>query len=230
MLHRVTFAAHKLAHPCVRNRTSKRLFTNGCETCLSSHSDKALNDIRQTLSLSLDFITEEEEKALVSTITPYFRRLRYQKDHWDSAIVGYRETEIAHTSWPENCRPVIHRILESSGLISKGTALPHSHVLDLEADGHIKPHVDSVRFCGDLIAGVSLLTDAIMRFIHTTDASRSCDVLLKRRSLYVMSGSCRYDYTHEILPSGSLFKDLPIEKGRRLVVICRSKPSHEKLT
>ena len=44
-----------------------------------------------------------------------------------------------------NCR-------SSSFDASSHRLLPYVHVLDLAGDGHIKPHVDSARFCGDTVA------------------------------------------------------------------------------
>ena len=44
--------------------------------------------------------------------------------------------------------------------------LKHVHVLDLAEGGRIKPHVDSVKFCGDTITGICLLSDAVMRLVQ----------------------------------------------------------------
>ena len=41
--------------------------------------------------------------------------------------------------------------------------LPPVHILDLHEDGYIKPHVDSIKFSGGVVAGLSLLSDGIMR-------------------------------------------------------------------
>lgn len=52
------------------------------------------------------------------------------------------------------------------------------------------------------------------------------DVLLPRRSLYIMTGVSRYEYTHAILgQSESFFKELPVEKNRRISIICRNDPT-----
>ncbi len=64
--------------------------------------------------------------------------------------------------------------------------LAHVHILDIHKDGYIKPHVDSVRFCGNTIAGLSLLSDSIMRFKNVNNESLYANVLLKRRSLYII--------------------------------------------
>jgi hypothetical protein len=37
------------------------------------------------------------------------------------------------------------------------------HVLDLHPEGYILPHVDSIKFSGGVVAGLSLLSTSIMR-------------------------------------------------------------------
>ena len=117
-------------------------------------------------------------------------------------------------------------------------------MLDLDAAGFIKPHVDSVRFCGTTIAGISLLSDSVMKLVHTTEdhsasndyrsqpeqTKKSADtyaakILLKRFSLYIMSHSARYNYTHEILKNDESFlNNRKVEKTRRISIICRNEP------
>lgn len=64
-----------------------------------------------------------------------------------------------------------------------------------------------------------------MRLVHDKQNTLFGDVLLKRRSLYVMKGSARYDYKHEILKNEeSYFKGGKVEKNRRMSVICRNAP------
>lgn len=87
-----------------------------------------------------DFISEEEEQTLLQEIEPYLKRMRYEFDHWDDAIHGYRETERKH--WYPANRAIFDRVKE---LAFKGETLPYIHVLDLAKEGVIKPHVDSVR-------------------------------------------------------------------------------------
>ena len=131
----------------------------------------------------------------------------------------------------------------AASLHFSGTWLP-CHAIDLHQDGELNAHVDSVRFSGNLVAGLSLLSDAIMRLKPSTDSTsidksdekgekkashtpiesnEYVDLLLPRRSLYVLSGMSRYGYSHELLPSGSLFHQnvTPIHRHRRLSVIFR---------
>lgn len=67
-----------------------------------------------------------------------------------------------------------------------------------------------------------------MRLVHDKHNHLYADVLLKRRSLYVMNGSARYDYKHEILSNEhSKFDGEVIVKDRRISVICRNEPRPE---
>lgn len=70
------------------------------------------------------------------------------------AIQGYRETE--RSQWTEENSVVLSRV-RGLAFGADGETLPHVHVLDLAAAGHIKPHIDAVRviylicYCSTLI-------------------------------------------------------------------------------
>lgn len=95
------------------------------------------------------------------------------------------------------------------------TLLSSVHVLDLEPQGYIKPHVDSVKvgrgqwlgapswgwasqakthpppcplfqFCGSTIAGLSLLSPSVMRLVHTQEPGEWLELLLEPGSLYIL--------------------------------------------
>lgn len=197
-------------------------------------------DFLRDMTLYEDFISVSEEQELMTEVDQVTKRMRYEYDHWDDAIHGYRETE--RKGWYPHNRLVLDRL----GKFSFDTAvMPYVHVLDLAKDGIIKPHVDSSRYCGNIIAGLSLLTDCIMRLrrvdetkyyqgnnsdqIHvkpdaeaTKEFDYYVDILLKRRSLYIMRDSARYKFTHEVLAPGALFKQQPVDKDRRVSIICRN--------
>ncbi|EFN75281.1 alpha-ketoglutarate-dependent dioxygenase alkB homolog 7, mitochondrial [Harpegnathos saltator] len=221
----------------VISRIANRAF---CYTSLrhvaNSNSDtKELNadlmkdwkvELHNTMKILPNFISEKEEEILLQEIEPYMKRLRYEFSHWDNAIHGYRETE--WRKWNEDNSEIIDRV--------RKTAFPRDvaqlslvHILDLSAKGWIKPHVDSIRFCGGIIAGLSLLSDSVMR-LTMVEHEKECSecFLLPRRSLYIMSGVARYKYNHEILKSEeSYFEGQHIPKNRRISVICRSEPDPE---
>lgn len=64
-----------------------------------------------------------------------------------------------------------------------------------------------------------------MRLVNEKNKLLYGDVLLKRRSLYIMTGVARYDFTHEVLKNEeSFFKGQKVEKARRISVMCRNEP------
>lgn len=200
-----------------RNITLKSVNLNKVEKSITDWRDA----LCATMKVYPDFITPEEETFLLEELEPYMKRLRYEIDHWDDAIHGYRETE--RNQWNEQNIKIINRIRQKA--FPPGMPqLNLVHVLDLKAEGWIKPHVDSVRFCGDVIAGLSLLSDSVMR-LTMVGHEEECreDFLLPRRSLYIMKGVARQLYNHEILKSDeSYFQGRKIPKSRRISVICRS--------
>ncbi|CAG0891992.1 unnamed protein product [Cyprideis torosa] len=157
-----------------------------------------------------------------------FKRSRYQWDHWDDAIHGFRETE--RSEWKnQESRAVIERIRRVAFGDQEKRIMSHTHILDISEEGWIKAHVDSVRFCGSTIAGLSLCSSSVMRLrpSPTTDENNSVhvDVKLPRRSLYVMKDRVRYDYSHEVLKvSESRWNQELVPRGRRVSIICRNEP------
>ena len=125
------------------------------------------------------------------------------------------------------------------------------HAIDLAQDGDLDAHVDSVKFSGGIVCGISLLSDSIMRLRPSGESKRGnqpgqphqkpisldandyVDLYLPKKSLYVLSGLSRYEYTHELLPNRSEFtlvQDgecdvdvISVERGRRLSIIFRDK-------
>ncbi|KAM4888922.1 alpha-ketoglutarate-dependent dioxygenase alkB homolog 7, mitochondrial isoform 2-T2 [Thomomys bottae] len=138
------------------------------------------------------------------------------------AIHGFRETE--KSRWSEASRAILQRV-QSAAFGPGQTLLSLVHVLDLEPQGYIKPHVDSVKFCGTTIAGLSLLSSSVMRLVHTQEPGQWLELLLEPGSLYILRGAARYDFSHEILrDEESFFGERHIPRGRRISVICRSLP------
>ncbi|XP_026750781.1 alpha-ketoglutarate-dependent dioxygenase alkB homolog 7, mitochondrial [Galleria mellonella] len=170
-----------------------------------------------------DFVTEAEEASLLAELEPYLKRMRYEFDHWDDAIQGFRETE--RSRWSAVNGGVLSRVRATAFAASE--PLPHVHVLDLAAAGHIKPHIDAVRFCGEVIAGVSLLSAAVMRLQHAQRHHLQFDALLPQRSLYIMRGAARYQFTHAVCGGDgeqSTWRGEVIRRRRRVALITRSQP------
>ena len=101
-----------------------------------------MKDLTNSFRIIPNFISEEEEVALCKEVEPHLKRLVYEKNHWDEAIVGFRETERKH--WNKFNSEVIQRLRQNS-FKPNVKHIPSVHVLDLAEDGHIKPHIDSPR-------------------------------------------------------------------------------------
>ncbi|XP_076652502.1 alpha-ketoglutarate-dependent dioxygenase alkB homolog 7, mitochondrial [Halictus rubicundus] len=200
-------------------------------TNLSNKADQDLENwkeqLHSTMQIIPNFISAAEEQSLIEEVDPYMKRLRYEESHWDDAIHAYRETE--RKDWNENNAKIINRIRETA-FPKELSQLPLIHVLDLAAKGWIKPHVDSIRFCGEIIAGLSLLSNSVMRLTMVGhETTHKHDFLLPQRSLYIMSGVARYNYNHEILKNEeSYFEGQHIPKIRRISIICRCQPNSSR--
>ncbi|XP_018309604.1 alpha-ketoglutarate-dependent dioxygenase alkB homolog 7, mitochondrial [Mycetomoellerius zeteki] len=200
----------------------------------NSEKTKSSNDVIKdwrvelydTMKVLPNFISEKEEDVLVQEVDPYMKRLRYEFSHWDNAIHGYRETE--WKKWSKDSSQILDKV-RTKAFSPEMIQLSLVHILDLAPEGWIKPHIDSVRFCGGIIAGLSLLSDSVMR-LAMEGHEKKCVAcfLLPRRSLYIMSGVARYKYNHEILKSEeSYFEGQHVPKGRRISIICRSEADPE---
>uniref|UniRef100_A0A2C9K1F0 Alpha-ketoglutarate-dependent dioxygenase AlkB-like domain-containing protein n=1 Tax=Biomphalaria glabrata TaxID=6526 RepID=A0A2C9K1F0_BIOGL len=211
---------------------SHHSFTTQVETLTKKENIDAKDNgiykiLANDMSVYNDFLTEEEENSLLQEAELALKRLRYETSHWDNAIHGYRETE--KMSWNEQNSKIIQRVRHLA-FSKRSSPLTFVHILDLAKDGFIKPHVDAVRFCGDTIAGMCLLSSCVMRLALEKDSTKYGDIYLPRRCLYIMKGRARYEFTHEVLKSEeSKFKQQIVPRDRRISVICRNEPDPEKI-
>jgi alkylated DNA repair protein alkB family protein 7 len=158
-----------------------------------------------------------------------FVRRRYEKGHWDAVIIKYKETELLdESSLSIETQSVLDRVREQllqchfdDDHKKQVTWLP-CHAIDLHPEGALNAHVDSVRFSGDIVGGLSLLSPSIMRLKPEGEGeSGHVDLFLPPLSLYVISGPSRYSYTHELLPTGATFGGVAVERNHRLSVMFR---------
>jgi alkylated DNA repair dioxygenase AlkB len=150
------------------------------------------------LLFSPDFISEKQEKFIL---------LKINEEKWDTTLArrtqqyGYRydynslsrnlSTDFA-PEIPKYCNIVINKLL-SEKLIETP---PDQLIVNEYTPGQgISKHTDSNVF-EDRISSLSLNSGCIMSFESKTGVKT--DVYLPRRSLVVLTGKSRYEYTHEI--------------------------------
>ncbi|XP_004558535.1 alpha-ketoglutarate-dependent dioxygenase alkB homolog 7, mitochondrial [Maylandia zebra] len=207
---------------CLSSGATSGLLPLGDEAPMVGSSPELVQKLRSQVEVRTDFITEAEEAAFLRELDPGLKKKRYEFDHWDDAIHGYRETE--RLRWGAACEEILNRV-RSTAFPECSQLLGPVHVIDLDKTGYIKPHIDSVKFCGSTIAGLSLLSDSIMRLVKEDTPSEWLDLLLSRRSLYILRDQARYKFTHEILKNEeSVFNGQRVPRQRRISVICRNLP------
>ncbi|CAM9201698.1 unnamed protein product, partial [Chrysoparadoxa australica] len=175
-----------------------------------------------------DFISQDRHDALVAELEPVLRRKRYMQGHWDAVIQNYKETERHDWAWSPDNAAAIKAIRESCVFPPDLHAWKPVHVIDLSAEGFISPHVDSVKFSGRIVAGLSLLSTSVMQLQREgseedPDPSSIIRMLLPPRSLYLLQHAGRYKFTHEIRPSSEPieWEGEELQRGRRISLIFR---------
>ena len=154
-----------------------------------------------------EIISEAEESALVAEAERWLARRAFEPGHFDGVIRNYREQQQPLGRVREPSRALLQKL--SAAAVPGAEVLP-VHVLELAADGVIGRHVDHVEYSGGTIAGLSLVSSAVMTLHHEgTDAA--LDLTLPPRSLYALSGAARYEWGHSLVPAGRriamLFRD-----------------------
>lgn len=202
--------------------------SSSIDSCTSASSDELK---AKHLQLYHDIITKDEEELLLLHFDTIFNRKRYEGNHWDDVIQKYKEIELNHnqTSIPIDVNRIIAKI---SDIIKSNCSdsipdmlLLSPHVIDLHSEGEIHPHIDSIKFSGGLVAGVSILSSRVLKLTSDIDVYKDIVIeeMLPRRSLYLLQGPLRYDFKHAILGSKSTstssYPDVAVD--RRLSIIFR---------
>ncbi|RHZ29610.1 hypothetical protein DYB37_011514 [Aphanomyces astaci] len=228
---------------CHRSTGFKRAFSTSFSWQDSPLVDRSMCKdatlVWNDLQVMQDVLTLDEERLLADEAAALLRRRRYEVNHWDQVIVNFKEMETVKWSQGTVLRtqfqihiPVgsLSSRIEAADILARVRTLPilpqdleyfpPVHVIDLAEAGYIKPHVDSIKFSGQVVAGLNLLSPAVMRFQEEHGDNR-IDLLLPRRSFYCMRGGVRYRYTHEILPGVQHFQGQPVERTRRISIMIR---------
>lgn len=86
----------------------------------------------------------------------------------------------------------------------------------------IGPHIDCTICFGPVVASLSLISSALMVFVHATTKTK-LELLLEPRSLLLLTGEARYDWKHGIAARTiDTLNNLTIERQRRISLTLRT--------
>lgn len=172
-----------------------------------------------------NFISDDEHDRLLKDANSFLAKKSFLNDHFDGVITGYREG-LMNLSQADNLVELSKRVYNHFPKPSS-PLIPSVHFIELQKNGSIGKHVDSIKFSGNVVAGISLQSDCVMHLYPVNGGENIhsfplVDVLLPKKSLYIMSDEARYHWAHSI-PSGEptfLTKSVPRE--RRISMIFRN--------
>ncbi len=162
-----------------------------------------------------DYITADEEHALIEAIEgqPWLNDLKRRVQHYGYKY-DYKARAVTADSFlgplPDWMKPVVQNL----------PFKPDQAIVNEYLPGQgISAHVDCVPCFDDTIVSLSLGSGAIMQF---TNGQEKYDLYLEPRSLIILSGPARYEWTHAIPARKSdVIDGFKIERGRRISLTFR---------
>jgi len=152
------------------------------------------------LELVLDFITEEEEKALLERVDqqPWLDALKRRVQHYGWRYnYTYRQVTPADRLGP--LPDWLHDLAERVHARHAGER-PDQVIINEYLPGQgISAHVDLPTAFGPTVATLSLGHAVFMQFTPKKSPHTPIQVLLPRRSLCILRGESRNDWTHAIV-------------------------------
>jgi alkylated DNA repair dioxygenase AlkB len=184
------------------------------------------------LSLLPDFITEAEERELLSVIDqqPWLSDLQRRVQHY-----GYRYDYTARQvtadlylgALPNWLQPLALRLHCEGLFASPPDQVPDQVIVNEYQPGQgIALHVDCIPCFGDTIASLSLDSGCLMDFIHSQTAQKA-SLFLPSRSLLLLQGDARYHWQHGLAKRKSDVVDgVKVQRGRRMSLTFRTVTLH----
>ncbi|XP_004537485.1 alkylated DNA repair protein alkB homolog 8 [Ceratitis capitata] len=162
------------------------------------------------LVLLPNFVSEAEEEALLSAIAVEENTEKSDLKHRQVKHFGYKfiygenNVDISNPTSekiPNVCDilwPRLKTEITKLGLSTWDWDVPDQMTVNIYEPGQgIPPHVDTHSAFLEPILSLSLCGEVVMDFRHGTERQ---PLILLRRSMLVMSGASRYDWTHGITP------------------------------
>ena len=148
----------------------------------------------------------------------FLKKNKVQDGHFDGVISQYREVQVPLERFEPNLASTLQEIVHRT--MPRGVKILPVHILDLLPEGSIASHIDHIEYSGEYIVGLSLNSHAVMTLQHK-NLDAAFDLLLPRRSLYVLQGAARFEWEHSIARHPTFDGEQLAPKGRRVSVIFR---------
>ncbi len=180
------------------------------------------------LSLLPDFITEAEERELLSVIDqqPWLADLQRRVQHY-----GYRYDYTARQVTADLYLGVLPDWLQPLAMrlhYERLFATPPDQVIvnEYQPGQGIAPHVDCIPCFGGTIASLTLGSGCLMDFTHSNTAQKT-SLYLPPCSLLLLQGDARYHWQHGIAKRKSDVVDgVKMQRGRRVSLTFRTVTLH----
>ena len=166
------------------------------------------------LTYEIDWLTVQEHDAALEEINQnqFDSTMQRRVQHY-GARYDYESTSVGEIGSAPQIPPVLRAIGERL-FTERHFSRPPDQVIVNEymVDQGIAAHIDRISF-GDAVATVSLLESWPMLF-RRIDDGKKIELLLEVRSLAVMAGESRYNWTHEIAKAKTV-RDGGLKKPRK---------------
>ena len=169
------------------------------------------------------FLDRRGEERLAGFIDgqPWRDDLKRRVQHY-GYVYDYRARQISRGIYlgqlPRPFAALAEALLKEAGF----DRLPDQVIVNEYLPGQgIAPHTDCIPCFGETIASASLLSASEMEFLHPPTGRREA-LLLKPRSLLILSGPARYEWQHTIRPrKADMAGGTRLPRSRRLSLTFR---------
>ena len=194
------------------------------------------SEIGEHVKVLPNFVTEAEEAEILRVIEGRLGGKSWEVAHLDSLIRSYREIYVPKSDAQAAGLRRVDDFVEQRFAHSFPLTDVY-HFLEYKPEGYVRPHFDNEAESSHVVAGLSLSDTRVMTL--TRDGHPDIELLLPPRSLYVLSGPCRYKWLHGIdyKPGRSVHNETALffkggrvagsQKKARHCVVVRGKPLSE---
>lgn len=186
-------------------QNNKPVILSFCEKLPIEHIKPTHTELPPGLQVLNDFITKEEELNLIALCNfeekesnhLKFRQVKHYGYEFKYDTNNVEKNNPLSESIPNECDFLWDRLETLKQLVSH--FIPDQLTVNYYKPGQgIPSHVDTHSAFEDPLVSVSLCSPIVMEFKH--DDGRYSSVLLPQRSLAIISGESRYNWTHGITP------------------------------